>query len=132
MHRLIIALALLSSPAALATGEKIVLVPATNNQLHETLCLSMECVGKGAITVATRVVKGGVEVTVTAEGQLKLVQQSPADADGQLSSTDLVRLTSAVLKAIEAPALAHAAPPKAPTKPLGKLLRSHLKLVARR
>lgn len=134
LSRLVATVALLGATAAFATGEKIVLVPEANNQLHDTLCISMDCVsGRGDVTVSTHVVKGGVEVTVTAGGQRKLTQFAPAGADGQLSSTDLVRVTSAVLKAIESPTALAEAPKAEPAKaPHAKVAKPHLKLVARR
>jgi hypothetical protein len=120
MNRLVLLGALLVATTALATGERIVLVPATS-QLQETLCLSMTCVtGRGEATVATKQTKNGVEISVTmADGQKRLTHLVPASSEGTMSSTDLVRATSLVLQAIEVgptkgdQPVAAAAPPRA-------------------
>lgn len=102
MVRLLALVAVLAAPAALATGERIVLSPASN-PLQETLCFSMTCVKASAqATVAAKPVKGGLEITVTmSTGQKRLTHFAPYNADGKVSSTDLVRATSLVLTAIE-------------------------------
>ncbi len=101
MNRLALFAALLVAPAAFATGERIVLVPA-DSQLKETLCLSMTCVeGRGEATVAARPVKGGLEISVTmANGQRRLTHVV-STSDGSMSSTDLVHASTLVFKAIE-------------------------------
>ncbi len=131
MSRLLLTGALLIASAAFATGERIVLVPATS-QLQETLCLSMTCVtGRGEATVATKQTKSGFEITVTmADGQKRLTHVVPASAEGTMSSTDLVRATTLVLQAIEVgpvkgdqPAVASAPPrPKPARLPLKRAL----------
>lgn len=104
MRRLLALPVMLAAPAAFATGERVLLVPASN-PLQETLCFSMNCVKGGAkkdVTVAMRPVRGGVEFTVTtAKGQRRLTHLSPLNENGKVSSTDLVRATSLVVQAIE-------------------------------
>lgn len=103
MHRLVLVAALLTAPAALATGERVVLTPSSN-PLSETLCFSMNCVKGGGreATVAMRPVKGGVEFTVTmANGQRRLTHLTKLNDSGKVSSTDLVHATTLVLQAIE-------------------------------
>jgi hypothetical protein len=118
----------------LATGEKIALVPEAS-QLRDTLCISMDCVARDQadVTVATHPVKTGIEISVTVLGQRRLTQVVPAGPDGQLSSTDLVRIGAAVFKAIEQPAAAEAPKAASPAKTASHARpRAHLKLVARR
>lgn len=103
MRRFLLVVALLAAPAAFATGERVLLTPASN-PLSETLCFSMNCVKGGGrdATVAMRSVKGGVEFTVTmANGQRRLTHVTKLNGNGKVSSTDLVRTTSLVLQAIE-------------------------------
>ncbi|MEW5741025.1 MAG: hypothetical protein AB1938_19040 [Myxococcota bacterium] len=103
MRRFLLLTVLLAAPAALATGERVVLTPSTN-PLAETLCFSLNCVKGGAreAVVAMRPVKGGVEFTVTmANGQRRLTHVTKLNENGKVSSTDLVRTTSLVLQAIE-------------------------------
>jgi hypothetical protein len=131
--RTLLALALLAASSAFATGEKVVVPP--QSPLHETLCFSMSCqasAGGHDAQVTTRAVKGGLEVTVLgAQGQVKLVTVAATDAEGHLSSTDLVRTTSQVLKAIEGqPSPAPA--PKAAVAAAPKHLPPHARLLARR
>jgi hypothetical protein len=102
MIRLFAAAALLASTTALATGERVTLVPASN-PLKETICVSMNCEpGNTEATVTSRPVRDGLEITVTmASGQRRLTHLVPTKSDGSVSSTDLVRATSLVLRAIE-------------------------------
>lgn len=103
MRRLLLLAAVVAAPAAFATGERIV-VTGQGEAFKETLCISMTCVTGGArdFTVAVRPARGGVEVSVTsASGQHRLAHVAPLNAEGRLSSTDLVRATSLVVQAIE-------------------------------
>lgn len=102
MTRLSTLATLLASTAALATGERVSLTPASN-PLKATLCVSMECgVDTPDATVSSRPSRGGLEITVTmSSGQRRLTYLLPANADGTVSSTDLVRATSLVVRAIE-------------------------------
>ena len=113
MTRLSAVTVLLASTTVFATGERVSLMPA-NSPLKETVCVSMNCC---------------LEITVTmASGQRRLTQVVPTNADGTISSTDLVRATSQVLKAIEEGPVKAEAPTTAvakaqkPKKPRGKLL----------
>ncbi len=125
MRSLLLLAAVVSLPA-FATGERVLVTPA-NSALAETLCVSMTCGNAGAhdAIVTTKPVKGGaaVEVTVTSPtGQVRFVQQATLNEQGQVSSTDLMRLTALVVQAIEnpkalpAPTPAKAAVAKAPAK----------------
>ena len=112
---------LLVSGSAFAVGERISVKGELGDQLRETLCVSMECAADGSdATVSARVVKNQVEVKVLgADGRVRLEQKLPANAEGRLSSTDLVAATSAIFKAIESPTAAveaKSAPEKAETK----------------
>lgn len=103
MRRFLLVATLLAAPAAFATGERVVLTPASN-PLAETICFSMNCVKGGAreAVVAMRSVKGGVEFTVTmANGQRRLTHVTKLNENGKVSSTDLVHATTLVLQAIE-------------------------------
>ena len=103
MRRFLLLVTVLAAPAAFATGERVLLTPASN-PLSETLCFSMNCVKAGGrdAVVAMRPVKGGVEFTVTmANGQRRLTHVTKINENGKVSSTDLVRTTSLVLQAIE-------------------------------
>lgn len=114
MIRSLVLAALFTSTAAFATGERISITGAAA-QLKETLCISMNCVNAGGrdFTVSGRVVKGGIEVTVTgAGGQPRLTHLAPLNASRQISSTDLVRATALVVQAIERGPIASAAPVK--------------------
>lgn len=113
MVRSALALAALVATSAFATGERLSITGAAT-PLRETLCISMTC-GAGAkdFTVSGRAVKGGLELTVTsASGQHRLTHLAPLNENGQLSSTDLVRATSLVVKAIENGPVAAPAPKK--------------------
>jgi hypothetical protein len=129
MTRLSAVTVLLASTTVFATGERVSLMPA-NSPLKETVCVSMNCeAGTADATVTTRACRDGLEITVTmASGQRRLTQVVPTNADGTISSTDLVRATSQVLKAIEEGPVKAEAPTTAvakaqkPKKPRGKLL----------
>lgn len=128
MTRLSAAVMLLASTVALATGERVSLTPASN-PLKETLCVSMACgADEPDATVTSRPSRGGLEITVTmSSGQRRLTHLLPANADGTVSSTDLVRATSLVVRAIEEgpvkTSAAEAARAKKPAKKVrGKLL----------
>lgn len=116
MLRPTLAFALLFASAAFATGERITVTGAAA-PLKETLCISMTCVqGPKDFAVSGRPVKGGLELTVTsAAGQHRLSLVAPLNENGQLSSTELVRVTSLVVKAIENGPVA-ASKPAAPAK----------------
>lgn len=102
MTRLSAVATLLASTVALATGERVSLTPASN-PLKATLCVSMDCgVDQPDATVSSRPSRGGLEITVTmSSGQRRLTYLLPANTDGTVSSTDLVRATSLVVRAIE-------------------------------
>lgn len=120
----------LAAPAW-ATGERV-LVTAAAEPFRETICVSMSCVSSGGrdAVVSARAVKGGVEVTVkSGSGQVKLVHVAPLTEDGDLSSIDVVRASSLVIKAIETA--------KPLTPPAPKVAKTHskvsrLRMIARR
>ena len=104
--RTVLVIAALFSLPALATGERILLTPV-NSPLSETLCVSMNCITEGAhdVTIAAKEVKGVMQFTVTsASGQVKLTTSALLTESGTVSSTDLVHVTSLIVKAIEGPA----------------------------
>ena len=104
----------IASSAAFATGERIVITGAAA-PLKETLCISMNCVDRGAkdFTVSGKAVKGGIELTVTSlSGQPRLTHLARLNEWNQISSTDLVRATSLVVQAIERGPVAPPAPVK--------------------
>ncbi len=114
MRRMLLLASLLAAPAAFATGERITLTGASE-AFRDTLCISMSCVSAGPkdFTVNVRAVKGAFEVKVTsASGQHRLTHLAPANTEGRLSSTDLVRATSLVVRAIEEGPIPSAAPAK--------------------
>ncbi len=103
MIRSFLIASLFASSAAFATGERISITGAAA-PLKEMLCISMNCVAGGArdFTVTGRVVKGGVELTVTSvSGQARLTHVARLNDFNQISSTDLVHATSLVVQAIE-------------------------------
>ena len=64
----------------------------------------MSCVDGGAkdFTVSGKAVKAGVEITVVSSGgQSRMSQVVALNAEGNISSTDVMRLTAQVFKAIE-------------------------------
>lgn len=127
MRQLFALVLVLAGSSAWAVGERVVVQPAAE-ALRDTICVSMNCVrggGKDAL-VAARSTKDGLEVTVTnTAGEVKLVHVIPRDEAGGLSSIEVVRASSLVVQAIEAP-----------TKPqkLAKPVKRHrpAKLFARR
>jgi hypothetical protein len=103
MIRSLALVSVLASTAAFATGERIS-ISAAAAPLKETLCFSMNCVNGGArdFVVSGKPVKGGIEITVTAVGgQTRLTQVVALNEWNQISSTDLVHLTSLVVQSIE-------------------------------
>lgn len=117
-------LLVLVSVPALATGERVV-VTAAAEPFRETICVSMTCVASGArdAVVSARPVKGGVELTVkSAQGQVKLVHVAPLSDEGELSTIDVVRASSLVVQAIEAPRPASQPVAKAASKPRLRLI----------
>jgi hypothetical protein len=129
MPRLLATLVLVASSSALATGERVAFVPE-DSPLKGPVCLSMLCDGgPPEATVRTRSVRGGLEVSVTLpSGQRRLTTLAPTRPDGTLGSTDLVRVATLVLRAIEAPAPA----PLPPSRARASSLRVRGKIVARR
>lgn len=123
MFRLAALLMLCAAPAAFAVGERVSLTGAAA-PLAETLCISMTCVSGGAkdFVVTGRQVGEGLELTVTSSaGQRRLTHVVPM-GEGRPSSTELVRATALVVKAIEGgPGVAAAAstqkPAATPTGP---------------
>lgn len=126
----LVAAAVLLAAPAWATGERVLLTEAAE-PFRETICVSMTCVSAGArdAVVSARSVKEGVEVTVkSAGGQVKLVHVTPRTEDGELSSIDVVRTSTLVVKAIEAQRpLTPPAPrtARAPAKPARLRLLAH-------
>jgi len=133
MTRFLLSAVLLASTTALATGERVSLLPASN-PMKETVCVSMNCEASSPeATVAARPVKNGVEFTVTmASGQRRLTHIVPTKADGSISSTDLVRATSLVLKAIEEGPVKGDQPVVATASRPAKKAKAKAKLLARR
>ena len=120
MIRIALVAVLAVASSAFATGERINVTGAAAPP-KETLCISMNCVNGGAkdFTVAGRSVKGGVELSVTTTtGQSRLTWVAPLNANGQISSTDLVHATSLVVQAIEKGPVAQT---PAPAKKVSKL-----------
>jgi hypothetical protein len=115
MVRTALVVAAMVAAPAWAVGEKVVFPVSSqpfSEQLKETLCVSMDCVGDHAtgydVAVTSTLVKDKkkgeqVEVRVlTPGGAVKATVLAPVH-DGRLSSTDLVSAVSAVVAAIEAP-----------------------------
>lgn len=129
MARILTLTLALCAGSALATGERVSVTPGS--PLAETVCFSMECTqSRPEAVVTTKVVKTGLEITVTGlNGERKASFVAPMRADGTLSSTELVRATAMVLKAIEDPAPA----PSAPTQRVAAAKKApRARLIARR
>lgn len=115
-----VALALLST-SAFATGERIFVTgsPAHAEKLKETLCISMECVGKGQaaqVNVVATAMKDTLEVKVVGfDGRVRHIEKVPLKND-TVSAFDLVSATSGLLEAIENPNARAEAPAKEPKK----------------
>jgi hypothetical protein len=126
MLRAFCILLVVASTEALATGERVALVPA-DSALRPSVCVSMACdASRPEATVRTRAVKGGLELTVTmASGQKRLTHLLVTRPDGTASSTDLVHAAALALRAIEVGPTA-GTPLKAPVavrhRPRGKIL----------
>lgn len=125
---------------AYATGERVVLDPAAA-PLAQTICVSMNCVTKDGVydvSIAAKEVKGALQFTVLSpSGQVKLVTQAALGESGQPSSTQLVRATSLIVRAIEgggsqAQLENTKTSAKSSVKPAKKGKKSALKLMARR
>jgi hypothetical protein len=130
MLRVAAAFALLCSSAALATGERITLTGGAT-QLQEALCISMTCVSDGAkeFVVSGRPVSGGIELTVTSSaGQRRLTHVAKVSESNRISSIDLVRAASLVVRSIESGPVTS---PDAPKVAAAKKPRSR-SLLARR
>ncbi len=129
MVRSTLLMALLFSVPAWATGERIVLSPASN-PLGEALCISMTCVKGGArdFVVSSRPAAGGVEFVVThASGRVHLVHLAKLNGNGKVGSTDLARAATLAIKAIET------RPPPMPQKVAKRVVKHpRLRLMARR
>ena len=125
MLRLTAVAALLLAPAAFATGERITLTGAAS-QLQEALCISMTCVSSGPrdFVVSGRAVGGGIELTVTsASGQKRLTHVAKVNEQSRISSIDLVRAASLVVRSIErGPVASPDAPKVAAKKPARRAL----------
>jgi hypothetical protein len=103
MGRFLLVAAVLASPMAFATGERVVLTPP-DQPLRAALCVSMTCVTSGAreATVASREVRGGLEVTVTlATGERRLSHLVPLNGAGRPGAADVLRAATLVIQAIE-------------------------------
>ncbi len=106
-----VVLAGLMAMPAWATGERIVVTGASEAQLKETLCISMECVSQAqarssgySAMVESKATKNGVEIRVLgADGKVRTSQKVPMNDSGRLSSTELVSATSEIVSAIEDP-----------------------------
>lgn len=102
----------LVSLPAFATGERILIAStgAASDQLKQTLCIAMECVGaKDGIEamVTAKSSREGIEVKVVGmDGAVRLNHKAPVLDDGRFSATDLVSATTRIFKAIESPQLA--------------------------
>lgn len=119
MRSALVAVLVVVAAPAWAVGERV-LVTTAAEPLKETLCVSMNCVSAGGrdAIVSARPVKGGLEVTVKSpNGDVKLVHVIPSGDEGDLSSIDLVRASSLVVKAIESPQRAAPRPQKLARKP---------------
>jgi hypothetical protein len=117
MRSALLLLALSAFPAW-AVGERIALPQGApfGDQLKETLCISMECGSAVDANITGKVVKGKAEIKVfSPTGALKATVAAPLNAEGRMSSMDLVAATSAIIAAIEAPE-----PSKAAAKELAK------------
>lgn len=101
----LVLLALVAAPAW-AVGERVSLPKgsAYAEQLKETLCISMECGAGVDASITAKVIKGNkVELKVfTASGNLKATVTAPLNAEGRISSMDLVAATSGLIAGIEA------------------------------
>ena len=106
MVRLSLVLVALLSAPAWAVGERISVPKGVSfaEQLHETLCISMECGGAVDASVTAKVVGGKAEIKVfNNAGQLKGTITAPLNNEGRISSMDLVSATSGIISAIEGP-----------------------------
>lgn len=133
MRTVLLVAALFSLPA-LATGERVLLTPG-DSPLAQTLCVSMNCVTDGAhdVTIAAKEVKGAMQFTVSAAtGQVKLVTTASFNAEGEVSSTDLVHATSLIVKVIEAAPAALKVKKESAKVASKNAKRKSLKLVANR
>jgi hypothetical protein len=141
MLRTALFLAVLIAAPAWAVGERIVLPSggAFAEQLKETLCISMECVGKGGAVDATITgkLKGDkviIEV-IAPSGVVKAKITAPANDAGRMGSTDLVSATSAVIAAIEGPEpskVVKADKPEKKAKHASKSKKKGVRLAAKR
>lgn len=117
---LLLVLALLST-SAFATGERIFVTGSTAyaEKLKETLCISMDCVGKGQaaqVNVVATQVKDTLEVKVVGfDGRVRHIEKVPLKND-TVSAFDLVSATSGLLAAIENPHARAEPVAKAPKK----------------
>lgn len=103
--RPLLVLALIVASPALATGERVLLTGDGAELLRDSLCVSMRCVTSGPrdVVVSAKRVGVGLEVTVRAGAQTRLVHLSRASAEGAISSIELMRAATLVVQAIEAP-----------------------------
>jgi hypothetical protein len=101
----LVLIALVAAPAW-AVGERISVPKGAvfADQLKETLCISMECGAGIDASITAKVIKGNkVELKVfAATGNLKATVTAPLNADGRISSMDLVAATSGLIAGIEA------------------------------
>src|SRR5512138_2093135 len=115
----LVMVALLSAPAW-AVGERISVPKGVSfaEQLHETLCISMECGAAVDGSVTAKVVAGKAEIKVfNNAGQLKGTITAPLNNEGRISSMDLVAATSGIISAIEGPMPKEKVAAAEPTKP---------------
>lgn len=129
MVRSILLMAVLLSVPAWATGERVVLSPASN-PLGEALCISMTCVKGGSrdFVVSSRPAAGGMEFIVThASGRVHLVHVAKLNDNGRVGSTELARAATLAIKAIET------RPAPVPPKVVKKVVKHpRMRLMARR
>lgn len=104
MIRALSILALVGSLPAWAVGEHIQVTGPVREQLSETLCISMECSGRGDYTVTSKVVAGRMELKVLGPSGPRFTLTLPMNDDGRLANSDAMTATSQLVQAIENPA----------------------------
>lgn len=150
---LIIAACMFAAPAW-AVDDKLVILSAKGDfpaQLHETLCISEQCLpeskalagghvdfGKVARESIDAVIGGRLEkeksgyvVKLTVrnrEGAVRLEHEMPADSNGHVSITDLVAATSKILATVEHASFQKSQPSKSKVSKHHKAKASRLAL----
>jgi hypothetical protein len=134
MIRSLPVLAILVSLPAWAVGEHIAVTGPAQDQLKESLCISMEC-GKGGhdFTVTSKLVGDQMELRLLGpDGAARFTQLVPVNGSRQMASTDAMAATSQLVHAIENPTAAKATVEKAekPAKSVKAKFAKKLKLHA--